>query len=109
MRVGYYNDWAIKKMIIDYKNIVEQVDGLCDFGYTNIMKNFEFVEVTVSEQEGSPFWHVPKRKEAENGGGELKRSEEFNAIVKPVEERNPLDEIIHRRTWCENCKHGKKQ
>ncbi|SUJ03237.1 Uncharacterised protein [Sporosarcina pasteurii] len=42
-------------MIIDYKNIVEQVDGLCDFGYTNIMKNFEFVEVTVSEQEGSPF------------------------------------------------------
>lgn len=28
--------------------------AICDFGYTNMMKNFEFVEVTVSEQEGYP-------------------------------------------------------
>src|SRR5699024_11763594 len=34
---------------------------------------------------------------AENGeGGELKHPEEFNANVKPVEERDSLEEIIHR-------------
>ncbi|MFC0300366.1 hypothetical protein ACFFIS_05970 [Virgibacillus soli] len=29
-------------------------------------------------------------------GGELKHPEEFNANVKPVEERDSLEEIIHR-------------
>lgn len=28
--------------------------AICDFGYTNIMSNFEFVEVTVAEEEGYP-------------------------------------------------------
>lgn len=32
----------------------------------------------------------------DEAGGELKHPEEFNANVKPVEERNPLEEIIQR-------------
>lgn len=28
--------------------------AICNFGYTNIMDNFDFVEVTVSEEEGYP-------------------------------------------------------
>lgn len=28
--------------------------AICNFGYTNMMKNFEFAEVTVSEEEGYP-------------------------------------------------------
>ncbi len=38
-----------KYMIARYGN-----HAFCDFGYTNMMKNFEFVEVTVSEVDGYP-------------------------------------------------------
>lgn len=46
-----------EKGIEDFKNYEQAMidrfgnHAICNFGYTNMMKNFEFVEVTVSEVE----------------------------------------------------------
>ncbi|MEK4712265.1 hypothetical protein [Sporosarcina sp. FSL K6-5500] len=50
-----------EKGIRDFKNYEQSMidkfgnHAICNFGYTSMMKNFEFVEVTVSEVEDYPI------------------------------------------------------
>ncbi|MEI3613560.1 hypothetical protein [Pseudogracilibacillus sp. SO30301A] len=55
--------------------------------YYKLQKDFQGEIILVAENEE---------------GGELKHPEEFNTNVKPVEERNSLEEIIHLQQAAES-------
>lgn len=54
--IYYDKDYTIEGLK-KYESIMKREygeDAIVNFGYTNMMENFEFVKVTVSEQEGYP-------------------------------------------------------
>lgn len=69
------------KFIPNEKREKVDIEDKIKLEYYKLQKDFEGDILLVAENEK---------------GGELKHPEEFNANVKPAEERNPLDEIIQR-------------
>lgn len=75
-----YTSYLLKFIPKEKREKVDIADKV-KLEYYKLQKNFEGEIMLVAESEE---------------GGELKHPEEFNANVKPVEERDSLEEIIHR-------------